>query len=48
MQIKLTWKKTNNTILFDVINEDVAQWFVARSADLGTNQYSLGDQIIDQ
>ena len=48
MQIKLTWKKTNDIVLFDVINEDVAQWFVACGNDLGSNRYSLGDQIIDQ
>jgi hypothetical protein len=46
MKILLTWKSTNDTLLFDVINPDLASWFVQTSQQLG-NQYSLGDQVID-
>lgn len=46
MQIKLTWKKTNDILIFDVINQDLAEWFVQTSCRYG-NQYSVGDQTID-
>jgi len=46
MKIQLTWKLTNDTLLFDVINQELANWFVQTSQRLG-NRYSIGDQIID-
>ena len=46
MKIKLTWKLTNDVLLFDAINQDLANWFVQTSQQLG-NHYSLGDQVID-
>jgi hypothetical protein len=46
MKIQLTWKLTNDTLLFDVINQELANWFVQTSQQLG-NRYSIGDQIID-
>jgi hypothetical protein len=46
MQLKLTWNNTKDFLLFDVINEDLAVWFVNQSQTLGNN-YSVGDQIID-
>jgi hypothetical protein len=46
MKIQLTWKSTNDTLLFDVINQDLAKWFVQTSQQLG-NHYSVGDQVID-
>ena len=46
MKILLTWKLTNDTLLFDVINQDLASWFVQTSQQLG-NCYRAGDQIID-
>jgi hypothetical protein len=46
MKIRLTWNLTNETLLFDVINQDLANWFVQTSQQLG-NRYSAGDQIID-
>jgi hypothetical protein len=46
MRIQLNWKSTNDTLLFDVINQDLADWFVQTSQQLG-NHYSVGDQVID-
>ncbi len=46
MRIQLTWKSTDDTLLFDVINQDLASWFVQTSQQLG-NCFSLGDQVID-
>lgn len=46
MKIKLTWNLTADTLLFDVINQDLANWFVQSSQQLG-NRYSAGDQVID-
>jgi len=46
-QLKITWNTTNDTILFDVINQDICEWFVDKSKTVGNNQYFLGDQIID-
>jgi hypothetical protein len=46
MKIQLTWKLTNDVLLFDVINQDLARWFVHTSQQLG-NCYSVGDQVID-
>jgi hypothetical protein len=46
MKIKLTWESTEDVLLFDVINSNLAAWFVQNSQKLG-NRYSLGDQVID-
>lgn len=46
MKIQLTWSLTNDVLLFDAINQDLAQWFVQTSQQLG-NQYSTADQKID-
>jgi hypothetical protein len=46
MKIQLTWALTNDMLLFDVINQDLATWFVQTSQQLG-NQYGPGDQVID-
>jgi hypothetical protein len=46
MKIRLTWNSTNDKLLFDVINQELANWFVLTSEQLG-NRYSIGDQIID-
>jgi hypothetical protein len=46
MKIQLTWKLTNDVLLFDVINPDLASWFVCTSQQLG-NRYQAGDQVID-
>ncbi len=48
MQIRLVWKATNDEVLFDVLDADVATWFVAHGQKLGKNQYRPGDQVIDQ
>ena len=46
MQIKLTWKETQDYLLFNAINPDLAQWFVQTGQQLG-NHYSTGNQAID-
>jgi hypothetical protein len=46
MQLKMIWNSTNDSIVFDVINKEVAQWFVATSNQFG-NKYSVGTQIVD-
>ena len=46
MQLKLTWNITKDSLLFDIINKDLAVWFVNQSQLLGNN-YSSGDQVID-
>jgi len=46
MKIQLTWKLTNDRLLFDAINQDLASWFVQTSQQLG-NHYAVGDQVID-
>jgi hypothetical protein len=46
MKIQLTWTATNDILLFDVINNDLAHWFVQTSQQLG-NSYKVGDQVID-
>lgn len=48
MQIRLVWKETNDTVFFDVLNPDVATWFVEQGQKLGKNRYRNGDQVIDQ
>jgi hypothetical protein len=46
MKIKLRWQQTNDELLFDIINQDMACWFVETSQQLG-NQYAIGDQATD-
>lgn len=46
MYLKLSWQKTGDHLLFDVINPDLAEWFVQTSQRLG-NQYSTADMVID-
>ena len=46
MKIQLTWELTNDVLLFDVINCELANWFVQTSQQLG-NQYSKANQVID-
>jgi hypothetical protein len=46
MQLKLTWARTQDFLLFDIINKDLAVWFVDQSQRLGNN-YSSGNQVID-
>lgn len=46
MKIILVWSKTSDTLHFDVINDDLAYWFVDTSQRLG-NCYSPGDEMID-
>lgn len=47
MRLKLTWKATQDELLFDVINNDVVSWFVEKSNTHGKNRYESGDQVID-
>lgn len=47
MRIKLNWQKTGDTLFFDVINQELATWFVEQSCMLGDNKYRNGDQIVD-
>lgn len=47
MQIELVWKKTQDRLLFDVINLDLTSWFVDISQRLG-NCYGIADQKTDQ
>lgn len=47
MRLKLTWKATHDELLFDVINDDLASWFIEQSATHGNNRYETGDQVID-
>lgn len=46
MQIKLTWQQTPDYLLFDVINPDIALWFVETSQQLG-NKYSAASMSTD-
>jgi hypothetical protein len=47
MHIQLTWQKTGDNLLFDVINTELAKWFVSTCQRLG-NQFSQGSQVIDR
>jgi len=47
MKIKLKWNQTGDELLFDIINQDIAVWFVEQCQQLGENKYSLGDQVVD-
>ena len=46
MKIQLTWKSTNDILLFDAINCDLANWFVQTSQRLGNN-YAVADIVTD-
>ena len=46
MRLKTIWDKTGDTLLFDVSNENLAEWFVNISNEKG-NRYKMGGQIID-
>lgn len=46
MQIKLTWSETDQHLNFDVINPDLAEWFVAKCHELG-NQFVTADTVTD-
>lgn len=46
MKLRLQWQKTKDEFLFDVINEDLASWFVKTSHQLG-NDYAVADMITD-
>jgi hypothetical protein len=46
MKIKLKWQDTKDEILFDVINQDIAKWFVEQSMALG-NDYTQANMITD-
>ena len=48
VKLKLSWDQTKDSVLFDIINHDVACWFVEQSLMHGNNRYELGDQIVDQ
>jgi hypothetical protein len=48
MRLKLTWKNTQDELLFDVINDDLVGWFVEKSNSQGQNRYETGDQVIDE
>jgi len=43
----MTWNQTNDSLFFDIINQDLAIWFIEQSNLLGKNRYALGDQTID-
>lgn len=45
MKLSLIWE-SNDHLLFDVINEDLAYWFVETSDRLG-NKWNIADQITD-
>lgn len=46
MKLKLSWNVTGDDLYFDIINNDLAEWFVEKSSILG-NRYSIGDMVID-
>jgi hypothetical protein len=46
MKIKATWTKTDDQLIFDCINEEVAKWFVETANQLGNN-FSTADMITD-
>jgi len=46
-RIKLSFQQTGDTLFFDIINLELAHWFVQTSQRLG-NRYSLGDQVVDE
>jgi len=48
MRIKLIWEKTGDCLSFDVINEDIAIWFIEQSKTIGDNKYSPGNQVVDK
>jgi hypothetical protein len=46
MKIKLCWSLTGDYLLFNVINKDIAEWFIDTSQQLGNN-YLIGDMVTD-
>lgn len=46
MYLELAWHQTNDRLFFDIIDQDLAEWFVTTSQNLG-NQYKLGSEMID-
>lgn len=48
MQLKLVWNDTEDSLIFDVVNEQLTQWFVQTSNTLGSNEYTVGTQIVDE
>ena len=46
MKIKLCWSNTNDCLLFDAFNEQLALWFIETSQQLGNN-YSTADMVTD-
>lgn len=47
MILKLIWSTSQDQLYFDVINDDLAVWFVKQSTTLGQNRFQIGDQLID-
>lgn len=47
MKLLLKWHCTDDQLEFDIINQDLAIWFVEKSNTVGTNQYHCGDQVVD-
>jgi len=47
MRLKLTWNKTNDSILFDAHHEKFTTWFVETSQEKG-NRYKSGGQLVDE
>lgn len=46
MKISITWDKTKDSLMFNCINEELAQWFVKTAQDLGNN-FSTADMVTD-
>lgn len=46
MKIKATWTKTTDSLIFDCINEDLAEWYVNTAQELGNN-FSTANMITD-
>jgi len=46
MKIKLHWYNTDNYVYFDAINQDLAEWFINTSQQLGNN-YSTANLVTD-
>jgi hypothetical protein len=38
MKIKITWSETRDTLVFDIINKDIAEWWINKCKELG-NQF---------
>lgn len=46
MKIKLQWSKTQDYLIFDCINEDIAEWFINSCNNLNT-QFNIANMITD-